>query len=81
MCAGMWSAWLDAGASARELARGGGRERCMFGIVVVVQQVVQRAGMLGMRSQHPVEDRRDPGLRLAARQRLAVALVRVGRIR
>jgi hypothetical protein len=51
----------------------------MRGVVVVVNQVVQRAGVLRRRSQHLFENRGDLHLRLAPGEARAMALVRVGR--
>ena len=49
----------------------------MLRVVVVVQQVMKRTGMLGMRAQHLLENRPDLCLRGATRQHLTVAFVRI----
>ena len=82
MCAGMCRAWLESGAS-RASVRAASSARCACcGVVVVVEQVVECAGMLGVRSQHARRGSRSTCacVSLPASVR-AVAFVRVARVR
>jgi hypothetical protein len=63
------------GRDLRVRARRGQRFRGVSGIVVVVDQVVERAGMIGMAGQHPLEDRRGLLLDGAAHERVSVRVV------
>ena len=58
-------------------ARGVERERRVLGVVVGVQQVVQRLGVLRVFRQHPFEDRRDLRLDRASRQLLTARRARL----